>query len=141
MLRKFISLVGETKTRLLKAEVEKVCKVTHENKVIVENRLNRQIHIEATSHFEDRFNQRFEESEDVALSGAIARAVRCSKTIETAYGNCAKVAQKYVDKLTSIVVVLEKQGQYKATLVTVYKLGQELLISDEELSFLKRNNI
>ncbi|EKJ5652559.1 hypothetical protein PJO11_001243, partial [Campylobacter coli] len=50
-------------------------------------------------------------------------------------------AQKYLDKDSNIVVVLERQGEFGAVLVTTYKRGQENLLSDEELADLKKRGV
>ncbi|HEB9312265.1 TPA: hypothetical protein RZK28_001746 [Campylobacter coli] len=76
--------------------------------------------IKATEHFTDRASQRFEEVENDTLSVAISRAIRNTSPLQ----HGADYHQKYLDKDSNIVVVLERQGEFGAVLVTTYKRGQ-----------------
>ena len=94
--------------------------------------------IKLTDHFIDRTTQRYVADEADTLYTAISRAVRSTSTLSN--GNYHKaVSQRFVDE-SGIVVVLERQGTLGAVLVTTYKLGEENLLSDEELIDLKRRN-
>lgn len=91
--------------------------------------------INVSEHFLQRVAQRFERQQEEELSGAIARAVRATKPLETGGAHVPK-AQRFYDDMTNIVVVLERVGQLGARLVTTYRKGEENLISDEEYQLL-----
>lgn len=75
--------------------------------------------------------QRFESTQIDEISGAIARAITNTQVIECNGMHIAK-SQRYIDTNTGIVLVLEKCGVSGARLVTLYKQGEENLLSDEE---------
>lgn len=97
--------------------------------------------IKATEHFTDRVSQRFEEVENDTLSVAILRAIRNTSPLQRGADYHIATTQKYLDEDSNIVVVLERQGEFGAVLVTTYKRGQENLLSDEELADLKKRGV
>lgn len=97
--------------------------------------------LKVMDHFSDRVVQRFEDSEEDILAQAISRALRATAPKEGHSGAHMRVSHKYIDEATGIVVVLERMGRLGANLVTTYKVGEESLISDDELRELKRKGI
>ncbi|WP_052783793.1 hypothetical protein [Campylobacter jejuni] len=76
--------------------------------------------IKATEHFTDRVSQRFEEVENDTLSVAISRAIRNTSPLQRGADYHIATTQKYFDEDSNIVVVLERQGEFGAVLVTTY---------------------
>ncbi|EPZ1026392.1 hypothetical protein ACXKGQ_000799 [Campylobacter coli] len=62
--------------------------------------------------------------ENDALSVAISRAIRNTSLLQHGADYHIATTQKYLDKDSNIVVVLERQGEFGAVLVTTYKRGQ-----------------
>lgn len=97
--------------------------------------------IKLTEHFEERVFQRFQNEENELLSAAISRAIRKTEPLQRGADYHIAKTQKYIDNESNIVVVLERQGEFGAVLVTTYKKGQEMLISDDELADLKKRGV
>jgi len=97
--------------------------------------------IKLTEHFTDRVTQRFEPKESDELSAAISRAIRNTSALQRGASYHLSQTQKYIDEQSNIVVVLERQGEFGAVLVTTYKKGEEMLLSDEELFELKKKGV
>lgn len=95
--------------------------------------------LKTTQHFVERTRQRFAQDEADNLYNAISRAIRNTKPLENGRYH-QSVSQKFIDE-SGIVVVLERQGNLGAVLVTTYKLGSENLLSDEELIDLKKRDV
>ncbi|TLD93448.1 hypothetical protein LS74_001595 [Helicobacter magdeburgensis] len=125
-------------TNLAKKEAKKSGKAENLCFALIFGQVSRGIN--ASAHFIQRVQQRFEAQEEEELSGAIARAVRATQPMEQGGNDIAK-PQKYYDDMTNIIVVLERAGQFGASLVTTYKRGQENLISDDEFFALQSRGL
>lgn len=97
--------------------------------------------IKLTEHFKQRVEQRFEELEADLLSCAISRAIRHTKPLSIGADYHSAKTQKYLDDESNIVVVLQRQGEFGAVLVTTYKRGEENLLSDEEVADLRKRGV
>ncbi|EPU1613092.1 hypothetical protein ACV6ZM_000213 [Campylobacter coli] len=62
--------------------------------------------------------------ENDTLSVAISRAIGNTSLLQHGADYYIATTQKYLDKDSNIVVVLERQGEFGAVLVTAYKRGQ-----------------
>ena len=138
-LNDLINIISE---KTAKSVAQKESKKTKVNESFLYNNLLRTYKsgIKVTKHFANRLQQRFILDEVQVLSSAISRAIRQTQTQEVGC-NHKSISQKIIDKMTGIVVVLERQGMYGAVLVTSYKLGEENLLSDEELRDLRTRGI
>ncbi|MCR2104013.1 hypothetical protein CUPS4244_02735 [Campylobacter upsaliensis] len=96
--------------------------------------------IKLTEHFKQRVEQRFEALEADLLSCAISRSIRNTSPLSMGAEYHIAKTQKYLDNESNIVV-LERQGEFGAVLVTTYKRGEENLLSDEELSDLRKRGV
>lgn len=74
--------------------------------------------IKISNHAAKRIAQRFESSQQEILAGAISRAIRAIPTDNSNHHISKSI--KYKDKLTGIVVVLERLGLSGANIVTVW---------------------
>lgn len=97
--------------------------------------------IKLTEHFKQRVEQRFEALEADLLSCAISRSIRNTSPLSMGAEYHIAKTQKYLDNESNIVVVLERQGEFGAVLVTTYKRGEENLLSDEELMDLRKRGV
>ncbi|EPB1160857.1 hypothetical protein ACRBLZ_000911 [Campylobacter upsaliensis] len=97
--------------------------------------------IKLTEHFKQRVEQRFEALEADLLSCAIFRSIRNTSPLSRGAEYHIAKTQKYLDNESNIVVVLERQGEFGAVLVTTYKRGEENLLSDEELMDLRKRGV
>ncbi|NDJ27951.1 hypothetical protein DMB95_08790 [Campylobacter sp. MIT 12-8780] len=134
----FITLVA---SKIARALAYKEAKKTKQSVDFLISLFSRQVKnsIKTTTHFVDRVVQRFTAEEADILYTAISRAVRNTKPLENGrYHNA--VSQKFVDD-SGIVIVLERQGELGAVLVTTYKQGGENLLSDEEVMDLRKRGI
>ncbi|TBR80912.1 hypothetical protein DU472_04440 [Campylobacter novaezeelandiae] len=129
--------------KLARALAYKEAKKDKSNISFLINLFKRQIQncIKVTKHFTDRVSQRFEEIENDTLSVAISRAIRNTFPLQKGADYHIAKTQKYIDEDSNIVVILERQGEFGAVLVTTYKKGQENLLSDEELAELKKRGV
>ncbi|EGL3777788.1 hypothetical protein IQ300_000687 [Campylobacter upsaliensis] len=96
--------------------------------------------IKLTEHFKQRVEQRFEALEADLLSCAISRSIRNTSPLSRGAEYHIAKTQKYLDNESNIVV-LERQGEFGAVLVTTYKRGEENLLSDEELMDLRKRGV
>lgn len=84
--------------------------------------------IQISEHFIQRSKQRFDEMDLQSLTQSVVKAIKGTKPLERYDGSPLILAQRFIDKETNFVVVLERIGMYGARLVTCYKHG----ILDEE---------
>lgn len=135
---KIHNLLGKVSLKTSKSVATKISKKTGENLNWLTTKLNNEIQagLKTTRHFEERVLQRFSEIQEEELASALSRCLRQTKPLEI-----QGTTQKFVDEISKIVIVLERMGQFGATLVTSFILGQENLLSDEELYELKRKGI
>lgn len=135
--------VDSVATKLAKTLAYKEAKKDKSKVDFYTNLFKRQIKncIKLTEHFIERTQQRFAPTEENSLSIAISRAIRNTKPLSRGAEYHVSQSQKYVDEESNIVVVLERQGEFGAVLVTTYKIGEEKLLSDDELRDLKKRGV
>lgn len=121
--------------RLAKQILNKEAKNSKESIQFLATKLQNQVAqgIKISKHFEQRVIQRFEESQEKDLIAAICRCIKNTKPLEFSRGDHLSIAQKYIDEVTNIVIVLERMGKFGANLITTYVLGKENLLSEEEV--------
>ncbi|PAF46237.1 hypothetical protein BKH46_08330 [Helicobacter sp. 12S02634-8] len=137
------NLIQYAVEKIAKTSASKEAKKQNQAKEWLYTQLKNQVSrcLKTSSHFEDRVYQRFTQEQEEILAGAISRSIRQTKPLETSRGDHIACAQKFIDEMSGIVVVLERIGKYGATLITSYIQGKESLLSDEELYELKQKGI
>ncbi|WP_143428606.1 hypothetical protein [Helicobacter sp. 13S00482-2] len=135
-------IFNDTVNKMTKYFSTKQAKKTNQNLQWLEQKLKSQISsaLKISQHFKERVVQRFSEDEKEKLASAISRSIRNTKPLEVRGMHLAK-AQKFIDEATNFVIVLERMGEFGATLITSFVLGKENLLSDEEIYELKMKGI
>lgn len=129
--------------KLSKQLASKKAKKTKENQEFLSVRFRNQIAqgLKISEHFKERAIQRFDESQEQDLIAAICRCIKNTKPLEFLRSDHLKIAQKFIDEATNIVIVLERIGEFGAHLITTYILGKENLLSEEEVLELKKRGL